>query len=437
MTEKLCALALVTLLAGCDGGGPLRPDGGPMIEQATYYEHVRPILVENCVMCHHEGGIGPFPMTTFAEAVEIGSEMEEMTRLKIMPPFLADNSGECQQWSNYRGLTDEEIATIGNWYFGGMPEGDPGTPAPEEVTLPSLASVDLTLEMPMEYSINTAIDDEYRCFVVEVPTTENVFVSGYDVTPGNTDRVHHVIVFNPQDATAAQRARDRDAQDGTVGDGYTCFGDSGVNALPMVLWAPGAGATMFPRDHGDQSGIEIVAGRPLIIQMHYNNLDQEDAPRTDRTSIALSTIPDDCHARPAYWFPVADFEFELPPRESMVETSDTWSLEEVGIPSFALLPVWGVAPHMHTLGRSLTVTRIEANGDEECLVDIPRWDFHWQMAYFLNNPVMVRGTDSVRITCRYDTMDRDAPVTWGEGTEDEMCISFMYVIDPTGNGACD
>lgn len=448
-TRALLFVALVSL-AGCDGGGgPLRPDGGPMITQATYYGDVRPILVENCVMCHHEGGIGPFPLTTYEEVVEQGAEVEEMTRLRIMPPFLADNSGECQTFSNYRGLTDEEIATIGNWYFNDMPEGDPSTPVPPEHQLPQLERVDLTIEMPIEYDIDLTRNDDYRCFVVEVPTTENVIVSGYDVMPGNDDRVHHVIIYNPQDEAAAQAARDLDAAEGAPGDGYTCFGDSRVDALPMVLWAPGTGATMFPRDTGLQSGIRLEAGRAQIIQVHYNNLDQQDAPGTDRTSIALQTIPDDCMAKPAYFFPIADFSFSLPTGQPMVETTETWNLQDVGIPAFALIPVWGLLPHMHTLGESLTVTRISDTGEEECMIDVPRWDFHWQMAYFLDRPIRVQGTDSLRITCRYNTAVRNEgedneeiiepggpPITWGEGTQDEMCINFFYVVDPRGNGAC-
>ena len=65
----------------------------------TYYEHVRPILVANCVGCHNPGGIAPFALETYTEATEVAERMREVTHDRIMPPFLADNSGECNTWS--------------------------------------------------------------------------------------------------------------------------------------------------------------------------------------------------------------------------------------------------------------------------------------------------------------------------------------------------
>lgn len=167
--------ALGVPLAACDSSstGPLRPDSGRgpgdagRVEPVTYYGDVRPILVENCVMCHVEGGIGPFALTTYEGAVAEAEEIAQVTAERIMPPFLADNSGACNTWSNHRGLTDEEIATIGAWVEMGTPEGDPATPSPEPALLPRLASVDATLEMPAEYTTNDTFEDEYRCFVVD------------------------------------------------------------------------------------------------------------------------------------------------------------------------------------------------------------------------------------------------------------------------------
>ena len=35
--------------------------------------------------------------------------------------------------------------------------------------------------------------------------------------------------------------------------------------------------------------------------------------------------------------------------------------------------------------------------------------------------------DTVNVTCHYDTRSRSTPVTWGNGTQDEMCLSFFYI----------
>ncbi|QRK11461.1 hypothetical protein JQX13_16125 [Archangium violaceum] len=47
------------------------------------------------------------------------------------------------------------------------------------------------------------------------------------------------------------------------------------------------------------------------------------------------------------------------------------------------LTVHSVALHMHTLGTSTRMDIQRGSGERECLLDIPRWDFHWQAAYQL------------------------------------------------------
>jgi hypothetical protein len=413
----LGALAMV----GCESG-PIetrdagRGDGGSSSGGTTYYEHVRPILVENCVMCHVAGGVGPFPLTSYEAAVEVAESMREVTAARIMPPFLADNSGACNTWSNHRGLTDEEIATIDAWVRGGTFEGDPTTPAPTPVELPTLSSVDGTLEMAAEFTTDASIDDEYRCFIVDPGLTSDMFLTGYDVMPGNVQRVHHVIVYNPVDDAAAAAAVARDASEGEATDGYTCYGGAGVDAAPVVLWAPGAGATRFPRG----TGIELTAGRPLVMQIHYNNLVASDVPATDRTRVQLSLA---ATANPAYLPLMGDFNLELPPRTEEVSESATMSFDRLPVPS---VRVWGVFPHMHTLGRTLRVD-INRPDTNQCLIDVPRWDFHWQMAYWLDDPIEVTPEDAATITCTFDTRERDSITRFGEGTEDEMCLAFVYV----------
>lgn len=408
------ACALVPMLGACDSGGdPPAPDAGPPV---TYYGDVRPILVEHCTMCHVDGGIAPFSLTTYDAAVEVSTNMREVTRERIMPPFLADGSGACNTWSNYRGLTDEEIATIGAWVDADTPEGDPSTPAPEPVVLPHLPSADLSLEMSEAFTTNDSFDDEYRCFVLESTLDADRFLVGYDVQPGNAERVHHVIVYNPTSDEQADAARQRDLEDGSATDGYTCFGAAGVDATPVVLWAPGAGSTMFP--HG--TGIQLSAHRPLILQIHYNNQVPEGTERTDRTRVDLAL---EDTANPAYMVLMGDFDLNLPPRTQEWVESQRMSLSALPVN----VRVWGVFPHMHTLGRTIHVDLNRQSGGDQCLIDVPRWDFHWQMAYWLSTPITVTPEDAATITCTYDTRDRDTTTNFGDGTEDEMCLAFTYV----------
>jgi hypothetical protein len=131
-----------------------------------------------------------------------------------------------------------------------------------------------------------------------------------------------------------------------------------------------------------------------------------------------STVPE-----PSFLYLLAATDLYLPPGKSEVHTINQYEL-----PGFlGTYNVWGVFPHMHTLGRSLRV-ELEHAGQNQCVTDVPRWDFNWQQGYFYDHrPLVVGGGDMIRIECVHDTTTRGEPVTWGEGTDDEMCLAFIYV----------
>jgi hypothetical protein len=92
---------------------------------------------------------------------------------------------------------------------------------------------------------------------------------------------------------------------------------------------------------------------------------------------------------------------------------------------------------MHLIGRHLTITRRNANGSD-VLLDIPRWSFHWQGGYQYVTPIQVANDDTLEIRCEYDNsnvnrlalgLSPNTTVTWGEGTEDEMCLASVMMVD--------
>jgi len=411
------SILLVLALGGCDDADPpvLMPDAGAMMTPSdagapvTYYEDVRPILAENCVTCHSEGSIAPFTLLSYDEVFEVGERVAEVTHDRIMPPFVVDNSGECNTYRGARTLTQDEIDLIGRWVAQGMPEGDPSVPAPPEATLPTLDEVSSSLEMSIEYSPDDSTNDDYRCFVVDPDWTGTQYLTGYDVRPGNAEVVHHIIVYAPIDAGVGAEARMREASE--TRPGYTCYGDSGVFAIPVVLWAPGAGAVTFP----EGTGIALDGSIPLIMQVHYNLLEDDGNPDLSHVDLQLADSVDNV----AQMALVADFGLSVPPR--MESVTNTFEGATVFGPS-SNLRVWGAFPHMHTLGRQL---RVEAT-DGTCMVDVPNWDFNWQGAFFYETPIDL-ANNTFRLDCTYNTMERDSVVTWGDGTLDEMCLSFFYV----------
>ena len=37
--------------------------------------------------------------------------------------------------------------------------------------------------------------------------------------------------------------------------------------------------------------------------------------------------------------------------------------------------------------------------------------------------------DTLRVRCTFSTLERTTTTTWGEGTEDEMCLATLYTIE--------
>jgi hypothetical protein len=179
------------------------------------------------------------------------------------------------------------------------------------------------------------------------------------------------------------------------------------------VWAPGAGFTSYPAG----TGLKLDAGRKLVMQVHYNTL---AGVLPDQTSVKLQTTT--TVASEAYIDFVLDTDMVLPAGNA----NASWTFQD-DVPFN--LRVYGVFPHMHTLGKTMKLEKI-TDGVETCIADVPRWDFHWQRFYFFERPVAYDAGDTSRVSCTFDTRSTNASVVWGEGTQDEMCLfGVYYTID--------
>ena len=379
----------------------------------TYYEHVRPVLARSCVNCHESGGIAPLSLDTYDSAKIFSAQIATATAERRMPPYPADNSGACNTFRDARWLSDDDIATLAAWHEGGALAGDPNIPPPEVPELPKLTGDVRTVPMPEQYIPNADMQDDYRCFVVDNPADAS-YITGFDVRPGDPRIVHHVVVFAPRTAKDADQAQDLD--DAEPGPGYTCFGTAKVNAEIAAAWAPGGGGQRFP----DNTGVAIQTGGKLVLQVHYNTSAAPGAP--DLTEVDLAIATDDI--TPVAFVPIVDTSLQLPPNQQSATASTTARLSDFGYDGS--VTVYGVFPHMHLLGRTLDLT-LEHDGADHCMIDVPRWDFHWQLLYFYDQPGVVDASDTLTLHCDFDTTSKDVMTHWGEGTGDEMCVAGLWV----------
>lgn len=385
-------------------------------DSPTWHGEVAPIVYENCAGCHQSDQIGPFPLTTYQEATPWGPAMLAEMEAGTMPPFGADTSGECGSFLDERGVSADEIETVRAWVAADMPEGRP--PA-EPLVLPAAETLerpDITIDAGFDYTPAPASgnpEDDYRCFLIDPGLDTDQYITAFEVEPGDPEMVHHVILWNLGSADAQTRAETRAGEEGS----YTCFGDSGIrDSTPMATWAPGSGVVHYP----EGTGVQLVAGRKMIMQVHYHLLPES---RSDRTKVHLELQSTVDHPALTYLLPA---NVNLPPGQEEAHAGFDYSLRDIGVP--LSINVWGTLPHMHTRGKSLSVHRVDAEtGEETCLVSVPQWDFQWQQQYFFTEPVRIGPDDRILLDCIFDTTGDTENVRWGDGTNDEMCLVGVYV----------
>ena len=105
----------------------------------------------------------------------------------------------------------------------------------------------------------------------------------------------------------------------------------------------------------------------------------------------------------------------------------------VALPDF-LMPKFSaiaVAPHMHQLGHKFKADLFQPDETQVPIIQIDEWDFHWQGFYEYAKPVPLPYRSTVKATCTFDN-PTDRTVTWGESTDDEMCLLYVGFIAEGG-----
>lgn len=412
-------LGVLLALCGCDDGAATAGnDAGVEPDGPTWHGEVAALVTVNCVGCHRAGGAAPFVLDSYAAAAPLASAMANAVSEGRMPPW---NPGpDCREYRDERVLSSDEIDTLTAWAAAGAREGvDTGAELPEppsdsfEPTMVTMA--------PEPYMPNPDAPDDYRCLILDAEFAEATFVRGIEVVPDQGALVHHALLYAipPGDVPALQDLDDRDE-----GPGYSCFGGVGVG-LPTSQggWVPGSGASVWP----DGRATYIPAGGKLVLQVHYNLSAASPAPDQTAVHLMASNVPP---AQIVAGQPLATLDLEIAAGDpdATITREFTWFGE-------APLEVVGVVGHMHLLGVRMSLEIVRAEGDD-CLLDIPKWDFSWQELFILKEPAVIQPGEKVRLSCTFDNspgnqavvngeQGQTRDVAWGEGTLDEMCFASL------------
>lgn len=435
------------------------PDASPI----SFAADVEPIIAETCARCHTGTGPGTqhIRFDTAGGVAKASVGIEFVTQTGYMPPWPA--GGESIEYEQDWSLTETEIAVLADWHAAGSPLDVPEDRVIEPATRPvRLQDADMSIPSRGSYDGELGQDDEYRCMVYDPGLDGPGFVTGMDFVPEQEQVVHHAVGF----VLDASDRPDVDAIDGADGEGggWTCFGfQPGRSSRLIYAWAPGQAATRYP----EGSGLWLDDGDFFVVQTHYH-YDVEAPP--DQSTLHLDWLPESeaagvdpvgvsVHLGPAE-IPCTDEESgPLCDRDAAIARAKE-RYGEAGFMADAILGLCGQTPadyagftdglsrsscdqrvgtsgeivtvlgHQHELGSSFTMTLNPDTDDEIVLLDIPEWDFDWQLNYDPVDSIVLEPDDVLRMECSWDRSLRDpdlepAYVVWSDGTDDEMCFATI------------
>jgi len=375
-------------------------------DEVTYHNRISRVLQHNCVECHRAGGVAPFSLEKYEEVVAHAGMIRRQVERGQMPPWFAAPAapGEPSPWVNDRSLAAADKADLLAWLKGGRTLGDPAdAPLPRKFPEDwAIGTPDLVVQLPHPIAIKAEGTMPYQNVVVETGLAEDKWVQALEVQPGVREVVHHVLVFARPPRTAGD-----DAFDDSAAERQGFF----------AAYVPGNGHAIFP----DGFARKLPAGSRLHFQIHYTPNGRAVSDRT-RLGVVFAKEP------PKHVLgvsSVAKVALNIPPHAAHHPEVAT-----LRVPFDAWVTAF--MPHMHVRGKAFKYEAEFPDGAKRVLLDIPRYDFNWQLSYQLAEPVKLPAGTVLRATAIYDNSannpanpNPNVTVRWGPQTFNEMMLGYL------------
>lgn len=398
-----------TTAPGCVVEAPTPGPGAiPPKAPVTYHHQIARLIQRHCVECHREGGLAPFPLQRYEDVVAHAGTIRRQVDRGVMPPWFAASTHD-QVWSNDRSLAAGDRAELLAWLDGDRPAGDPAE-APLPLKFPaewSIGKPDLVLQIPQPIAIPAEGVMEYQQRVVSTELTEDRWVSAVEIQPTAPAVVHHVLVFVRPPKAAGKRRGDDGVDEGS---GF------------FAAYVPGNSYEALPEGFAKR----LPAGSRLRFQIHYTPNGQATNDQV-RMGLKFRTSPP---RHSVHVIGLANPLLKIPAGASRhAEQAGSSVPHEARILAFL--------PHMHLRGTAFRYEVQEPGGAFRTLLDIPRYDFNWQLTYRCAEPIRVPAGSRLRATGWFNNSaanpanpDPTREVPWGLQTYDEMLLGYVEYYFP-------
>jgi hypothetical protein len=451
MQFRLCAMMAVAVAAG---------SAAEISGTVTFNKDVLPILQKNCQGCHRPGNIAPMSFLTYESARPWAKAMKAAVITRKMPPWFADS--KYSHFANDPSLTPGDISIISKWADNGAPKGDDKDAPPplQWAETGWIAKPDVILK-GMPYTVAATPKRnviEWMTLVTPSGFTKDTWVTSVEIKPSELAVTHHICIsFVPHRPNVTYNTllwvdKQRDDLGVEVAPSERKFvlptedgrgrevaaRPSGVSrnsgaeiGIGLTCYVPGRALSDF---RPLKAGLLIPAGYDVSWNIHYT---PNGAELTDRPEVGLTIsnqpperllIESNGGTDPA--------RFAIPPNEANYAPApaEVTFLQDVDL-------VW-MSPHMHLRGKDMQYTLVYPDGREQVVLNVPRYDFNWQLGYQLAEPLKVPKGARLVISGHYDNSpnnkfnpDPSRTVYQGNMTWEEMFTPFFAVVVDQGTDA--
>lgn len=398
-----------TLAPGCD----LDQKAAKPATNTTYHAHIARLVQAHCIECHREGGVAPFTLESYKDVVAHAGQIKRVVEKGTMPPwFAAPPAKGPSPWVNDRSLAKVEKDELLAWLGGDKAVGNEAdAPLPRHFAAGwKIGKPDLVVTPAKAVKVKAEGTMPYQYVVADTNLTEDKWVQAMEIRPSAKQVVHHVLAFviPPKGESARFDLSSSVAQNEAMG--Y------------YAIYVPGNTSLVYP----DGFGKRFPKGSKVRFQIHYTPNGTATEDKVEMGMIFAKQKP----KHEVLVAGILNSGLKIPPgNDNYKETA--W----VPVPFDAV--ILGFLPHMHLRGKAFRYEVTPPGGKPEVLLDIPRYDFNWQLLYNLAEPKRIPRGSGLTATGWFDNSDKNPAnpdpkktVKWGPQTFDEMLLGYVEYYRP-------
>lgn len=253
----------------------------------------------------------------------------------------------------------------------------------------------------------------YICHAFKMPNDTKYHGIGMIPEIVNKEIMHHILLFGCSDTPS----------DELLNKAVPCgMGSAGCQTI-IGLWSVGQDGECHP----DEYGFPIGNGgyQYTLIQLHWNN-PQLKTGLTDSSGLTFY-YTEKLRPNDAMVVMTGQQFLEIPPQTPSITFEGTCKQECTKLIQPPSVNISAAFLHMHYQGISGSINMLRNGQVYKVLSQEDRYDYNSPVTIMHQPPIEFKAGDEIKVTCEFQSMNKNKTTYWGEGTQDEMCYGFITI----------